>query len=102
LAHNPDPDRASPTTIDPGDSAAPGAGVGSMLCPRCEGSGYVDRSLCPDCGGTGQVTRRTPAPADFFAEEGPMPTLRGMSDEVTAEESGPSGGFREGPKAEGA
>lgn len=53
-----DRDSEAPTTIDPGEAAAPGSpGVGSMLCPRCGGGGYVDQTLCPDCGGTGRVTR---------------------------------------------
>jgi curved DNA-binding protein len=32
--------------------------VGAVSCPRCGGTGFVERHVCPECGGVGHVRRR--------------------------------------------
>jgi hypothetical protein len=55
------PSHSKPTTppgMSPGDEAPRGTpGTGETVCPRCGGSGRVDRGPCSECDGTGKVTR---------------------------------------------
>jgi hypothetical protein len=44
--------------VRPGDEAPSGApGSGENVCPRCGGSGRIERGeRCPECEGSGRVT----------------------------------------------
>ena len=59
MSDKPSPAKPSnPPRMSPGDEAPAGTpGTGETVCPRCGGSGRVDRSPCPECEGTGKITR---------------------------------------------
>jgi hypothetical protein len=41
----------------PGDEAEPETpGSGENICPKCGGTGHIEKAICQICDGTGKVT----------------------------------------------